>query len=419
MIDKITKKIYKIRRNKELEGTMFGELIKEERMKYGFTQDSISYHGLGYSSKVEKGLIIPSFDYIKDIGEVMNLDFYQLSPAKKTSVVYKPLIHHFIFNNHQALEALFNYASKFTHPSLKTIIAFSIDLIGDNAISADKKIDYITNHLHTFDQLLRQFSITLIAIYYYNQNAFTHTIKILRALKETEEDLSKDIVGLMSHYLYLSYQAIHCHAYANTFLGEALDYYRKKKAFDKVTELELIHLETLYHESRHQVSLHLDDITIEDSWSIKQRHHYLYLEVMSRLFEKDKQDDLAVRVINCLNEKNLTYYAIKLMIESYDILPFTQKEKSLIVECLNHIPKHPDFKLLKLHWQSLSLKGDELKTFLKDEALPIATASNDLRYIKYFTDQLIDLSIINHRYKEGIYHQKKYHRILGKQHTLS
>lgn len=419
MTNKITKKIYSLKRVKEMEGTMFGEIIKEERMKYGYTQESISYHSLGYSSKVEKGLIIPSFDYIKDIGEVMNLDFYQLSPSKKNSIMYKPLINHFVLNNQKELNHLLGYASGFTHQALKTIIAFAIEMVSDTPVHSEKSIEYITNHLHTFDQLLRQFSITLLAIYYYKHNQYPESIRILKALTDTEEDLTKDIKGLVSHYLYVSYQAVNLHAHANTYYQEALDFYRMKKDYSTVTQLELIHLETLYHESRHNVSVFIEELSFNYQWGLNQRHHYAYLDIMSLVHDIEKLDDLAMRVINCLNEKDHTYYAYKLMIETIHRLPFTQKEKEAISQCINAMPQTKVYTQLFHHWQSLKLKDDALQAFLKEVALPDAIAQNDLIYVKYFTDKLVELSILKHRYKESVYHTKKYHRILNKLHKLS
>jgi hypothetical protein len=184
--------------------------------------------------------------------------------------------------------------------------------------------------------------------------------------------------------------------------------------FDRVTELELIHLENLYHESTLHMDVMLDELSINETTSFNHIHHFQYLDIMSQIEAIEKLDILSSRVITCLNEKNHTYYRYKLLIECYHRLPFNQQEKAKIHDIITRMPDKKAYKLLKHQFKSYHLKQSELKIFLKEEALPDAITMNQLYYIKYFTDQLIDISIDNHRYKEGLYHQKKFKRILKK-----
>ncbi|MFP4286897.1 MAG: helix-turn-helix domain-containing protein [Candidatus Izemoplasmataceae bacterium] len=418
MNKRITKKIENLHKKKEADGTMFGEIIREERMKYGFTQDSISTYGRGYPSKIEKGIIIPNFEFIKDIGDVMNLDFYQLSPTKKNTQVYKPLINYFILENEKKLNDLLRYAEGFTHKTLKTVIKFSLDVMKLRLNDMDKTIDYIIRQMEQMDSLLRQFSICLMGIYYYKTNHYTEVISILKTFEEKEDDMFKDIKGLTHHYLFLAHQALNLHANAAHYYQAAITYYRIKKAFHIVTSLEVIHLENLYHESDHNIGFILEELSTYTFTSLYDKHRYVYVDIMHQIDDIEALESLADRVITCLNEKKYTYYTYKLFILTYQRLPFNPLEKEAILKCLNQMPKSNEFTLLHYHKDSLTLKDNDLKIFLKEKALPLAILRKDIYYIKYFTECLIELSMQMHRYKEGLYHYKKYQRILKKLHSF-
>lgn len=384
----------------------FGEALKRQRIKQGWTQEALA-HGLcsvSYFSKIENNRLAPSDYFIEGVSRKIGVDLSFYTKTLNGNTHIDAAVQAFFYEEFDKLAALREAVSKAHHQSSNDLFDLFLSVAHKKTQISATHIRALRSHLNTMDPLVAYTFLTLWGLHEVECEKYS-LAQMLMEIVEPFNGLNDKLDALSQSVRFLSAQALNKTLLSMEYYALAMQAYQRLHGFQRAIHLELKLLYYMIEEcpkTAHKRFMTLKT-SIPGTWvSLKQ---YIDVALKVRLNTVTAKDFDAID--HALKDK---YYYETLALFPKSLL--SEAQKSVLSDAFENV--NPKFKLYKIRHEANMRTDAERHAYMRRVALPTAIEHESVYNIKTYTNELVEEASNNARYKDALALIKKRDKAIEK-----
>ncbi|KFZ26851.1 MAG: Helix-turn-helix domain protein [Candidatus Izimaplasma bacterium HR2] len=385
-----------------------GGYIKKKRKELNVTQDIVSSGicSVSYLSKIENNQIVPKEFYIREIMEKLDVDKEFFEKDLNDSLYLSKMLQGMFYLDDDLIESSYNEIKDIKHNLTINIckLAYYIYFGKTDDNQYVMMLENLVNNMNDFELKIY---LLLASLYYISLEKFKITLEIL--LIGNKIDITNDsLTAMYSEYTYLVKQRLLKKNCSSDDYESAQGIYSR---FHNIKRSIVLALWKSYYISNENPDGALDLLIMMKTSLLDEFSKDFYYLIKAQALYKTKCFNESILCLNNIRENSTFFYQKTILL--YEICLIENDTE--MCNSINNILKSykPDKHQLKYkvyYHYLLEQQKDSVKEYLRDIAIPYSIKINDFYGLEKYTNEIMEICIINSRYKEAIQHYKRWQK---------
>ncbi len=403
--NKINKRIKNSSRNDFQD---IGGYIKKKRKELNITQDEVSNGicSVSYLSKIENNQIVPKEFYVKEIMDKLDVDKEYYEKDLNDSLYLNKMLQAMFYLDDQLIKETFNEIEIIEHNLTINIckLAYYVYFGKNDDNQYVMMLENLVNNMNNFELKIY---LLLASLYYISLEKFKISLEIL--ILGDKIDITNDYLSsLYSEYTYLVKQRLlkkNC---------SSDDYERAQSIYNRLHNIKRGVILALW--KSYYISIENPEGTLELLNKIKVSFldefskDFYYLIKAKALFKIDYLNESIISLNNIRESSSFFYQKTVLLYEICLIEKDDDMCDSIKDILQSYKPDKFQLKYKVYYHYLLEQKKDSVKEYLRDIAIPYSIKIDDYYGLEKYTNEIMNICIVNSRYKEAVQYYKKWQK---------
>jgi len=385
-----------------------GRYIKKKRKEMNVTQDIVSSGicSVSYLSKIENNQISPKGFYVKEIMGKLDIDETCFEKDLNDTLYLNKMLQGIFYLDDELIKTTYEEIKIIEHNLTINIckLAYNVYFNIDDDNQYVMMLENLVNNMNDFE--LKVY-LLLASLYYISLEKLKISLGIL--MLGYKIDITNDYLSaLYSEYAYLVKQRLLKKNSSSDDFENAQSMYSK---YHNVKRSVILALWKSYYISLENPEgalnlLQMIKIDLLEPFP----KDFFYLIKAKALYKINNYNESIVVLNNIRGDSTFFYQKTILLYEICLSENDIEMCKSIKTILENYKPDKFQLKY-KVHYHYLlEKKKDNVKEYLRDIAIPYSIKINDYHGLKKYTNEIMDICIMNSRYKEAVQYYKKYQK---------
>ena len=415
-VNQITQKVQKaIKTQQQKQNDFTGDILKMMRLRHNYTQESLSKGlcSVSYMSKMENNQSPTNMYVLREVSKIYNTDIENFTYLNDGSTIIAKLTRALYYEDKELLDEIYQHIKAFGDNPIMYLYQMIAELLDGVYYKIDDNIAEIQTLINcTQTDFTKLFSVSS-AIYAYRSNRFHEALNILYSNEALYTEIG-EIISLEQIYLYLSSERVgHHSASINHFIKASQSLIEHPH-----TKYSLIlPLYNAYFTAMNKPEMARLMIEKMSLNQFEEKYHNIFIVTYLKSHKHKSDYKYNKNYFSKLspNYKDESYFQSLIIYENYC------KEFQLdYTPPIDNLEFDGDSNLGEMHYKVYLMNEiEEKQSYVKEVALPYAIEQQNLYYISYFTNVLIDFAERSSRYKEALMVNRKREKVIKNIQTIN
>ncbi|GEM_PF-3310850 len=397
----------------ENQGPKFGEVLKYHRKKQNLTQEETAtgISCYSYLSKVENNVLEPNENFVAGVSKKLGVDFSKTQNMEYGSSLLFEIFIAYFYQDSNRLHEIRDDIKQMQHLPTETLHELALSVLEGKIDESEVLVDKLEPLIDNLDYYSATFFIILAATHYFNDNQLSNAYEVLRSLWYGV--CVNDYIEAMKHEIsFLVNSAIGLKADAMVHYNSVVEVFRKIPNLTRIIKVELHHVIILAEEQPEKATQKFDHIYKCYYGRVAEN----MMNYVKMLIKSYRNMPLTLEDYQLFKTVDLDMWYFKTMnLFGPSLLESFEQFETVNNNFEVHQKKYP-FEVVR--FRQATMDYNEQKEYINDIVLPMAIKRQDIPWINYYSDWLINALTENSRYKDAIGILNKRNKALQKIHSF-